>query len=467
MSNPTPSSGSAAATATDALSGQMQPPKPPRGLPGKKLAAAILVFVVVIVLVGMIVRDIMQPTVTERQKAVVRPTGVQGSAGVLGDEIERQRRASDGATKKTPVIESTDKLQLPNAPSGPDLSNDRSGVKVVGGAQDGSGKWLAYDGSPAKASTPAAAATGLTTAPAQPAGATPAPAISPDLAREFASRTSRIFLLAGGGGGGGTPGNETAKPTDAAAPRTSGGAADYLQMLSKLQAAQAKPGDGETADKAANGNSAWADRQQKRVDNTAALVNPAPGSQPLLPGMVINLVTLTTLRSDLPGEIIASVVEDVYDSIKSRAIIIPKGSRVIGAYNNTTRAGQQRAMTSFSKLYLPDGRSFDLRGAGGSDREGAAGLIDEVENHYFRNYGVGLLTAVLAYALDRPSAQTTTSGGAVVSQQKPLSTYAGPVLADTTSRYLDQYRGTGPTIIINKGHQFVIVVNQPMLLTPL
>ena len=445
----------------------MQPPKPPRGLPGKKLAVAILVFVVVIVLVGMMVRDMMQPTVTEKQKSVVRPTGAQGSAGALGDEIERQRRASDFATKKSIAVDSTDKLQMPSSTSGPDLSNDRSGVKVVGGAQDGSGKWLAYDGSPLKAATPPIAATGQTAATTPPVGMPPAPMISPDLAREFASRTSRIFLIAGGGGGGGTPGNETARSADSATPRTSGGAADYLQMLSKLQQAQAKPGDAETGDKAANANSAWADRQQKRGDNTAALVNPAPGSQPLLPGMVINLVTLTTLRSDLPGEIIASVVEDVYDSIKSRAIIIPKGSRVIGAYNNTTRAGQQRAMTSFSKLYLPDGRSFDLRGAGGSDREGAAGLNDEVENHYFRNYGVGLLTAVLAYALDRPSAQTTTSGGAVVSQQKPLSTYVGPVLADTTSRYLDQYRGTGPTIIINKGHQFVIVVNQPMLLTPL
>ena len=45
---------------------------------------------------------------------------------------------------------------------------------------------------------------------------------------------------------------------------------------------------------------------------------------------------------DLPGDMIATVTEPVYDSATGRYLLIPQGSRILGRYNSQVSYGQSR-----------------------------------------------------------------------------------------------------------------------------
>jgi type IV secretion system protein VirB10 len=62
-------------------------------------------------------------------------------------------------------------------------------------------------------------------------------------------------------------------------------------------------------------------------------VEPPASPYLLQPGAVIPAALITGLRSDLPGQVIAQVTEDVYDSPTGQIVLIPQGARLIGQYD--------------------------------------------------------------------------------------------------------------------------------------
>ena len=235
----------------------------------------------------------------------------------------------------------------------------------------------------------------------------------------------------------------------------------YLQSLSKVPGGAAGAG-------AQNSQAAWLAQQKNDKQGDAVFSAPAIPGAVLLPGNIIKLVTRTVIRSDLEGDVLALVTEDVYDSVTSKTIVIPKGSKVAGTASSELRPGQERALTAFKTLYFPDGRSFDLRGSQGSDAEGAAGLQGDVDRRLFRKYGSGLLLAAIAYAIDRksPSNQVNIVGGSATQQKQTLSEVAGTVLADTTKSYIEQQRQVQDLLTIPSGQPFTIIVKSPLVLVP-
>ena len=51
-------------------------------------------------------------------------------------------------------------------------------------------------------------------------------------------------------------------------------------------------------------------------------------------GTVIPAALVTGIKSDLPGDVIATVTETVYDTATGRYPLIPQGSRLMGRYNS-------------------------------------------------------------------------------------------------------------------------------------
>src|SRR3546814_8474233 len=70
-------------------------------------------------------------------------------------------------------------------------------------------------------------------------------------------------------------------------------------------------------------------------------------------GSVIPAALITGIRSDLPGQITALVTQNVYDSPTGRIILIPQGSRLIGAYASDVAAGKNRVRLAWERLILP------------------------------------------------------------------------------------------------------------------
>jgi type IV secretion system protein VirB10 len=129
---------------------------------------------------------------------------------------------------------------------------------------------------------------------------------------------------------------------------------------------------------------------------------PSPGSNPkpaplpvLAAGTIIPATLITGINSDVPGIVLAQVTEPVRDTATGELVLIPQGSKLVGDYDARIAHGQSRAMLSWNRLVLPDGRSLALDKLPAADRAGFAGLADEVDFHGWRLLkGVALSTAL-------------------------------------------------------------------------
>ena len=101
-------------------------------------------------------------------------------------------------------------------------------------------------------------------------------------------------------------------------------------------------------------------------------------------GFVIPAIMLSGINSELPGQVMAQVSRNVYDTPTGRYLLIPQGSRLIGSYNSGIQYGQSRILMAWQRIVFPDGRTLDLGAMPGADQAGYAGFHDQVNNHYFR-----------------------------------------------------------------------------------
>jgi type IV secretion system protein VirB10 len=148
---------------------------------------------------------------------------------------------------------------------------------------------------------------------------------------------------------------------------------------------------------------------------------------------------------------------DVYDSRTSRRLLLPKGALLSGAYNNDVRHGQSRLQFAFTRLRMPDGATFDLPGATGSDAAGQAGIDGDVDRHFFRSFGAALLLGVLADQVTRvaalPNGGTSGQGGVSAT---------GQVFIDTARAELERHKSIPPTVTVEEGSRINVEVVRDM-----
>lgn len=241
----------------------------------------------------------------------------------------------------------------------------------------------------------------------------------------------------------------------AAAAADAGGGLDRTEYLKLMLDAQ-KQASGAQA--SAGGDRAWLKEIAAAGPGAPLKPQRVSGRYTLLQGKVIPAVLGRDLNTDLPGEVTACTTIDVYDSLTSDYLLIPKGSCLAGEYSSSIRSGQDRVMFAFSRLILPNGTSFNLPGAPGADLGGAAGIEGDVNNHFLQMFGSSLMVALLADRVERNASASQVSVGA----QSSARTAAGEVLVDTSKNVLDRFRVIPPTIVVKKGVRINVEVTRDM-----
>lgn len=203
------------------------------------------------------------------------------------------------------------------------------------------------------------------------------------------------------------------------------------------------------------------------LDNYLAQTRTAAMSQfEVKAGTVIPSVMISGLNSDLPGQVIGQVRENVYDSSTGRHLLIPRGARLIGTYDNGVTMGQRRALTAWTRIIYPDGSSVNLGMMPGADRAGYAGFRDKVNNHYGRIYGNAFLLSVFSAGiqLSQPAAPAGPNGTYDTQQvaSAELGRQLGQLGVEQARRNLD----IAPTIEIRNGYKFNVMVTKDMVLPP-
>ena len=201
----------------------------------------------------------------------------------------------------------------------------------------------------------------------------------------------------------------------------------------------------------------WAQQLATPGRDELLLHKPPAADLMLYQGTVIPCVLTRRINSDMPGVVTARVSMDVYDSRTSRRLLLPKGALLVGAYNSDVKPGQSRLQFAFTKLKMPDGATFDLPGATGSDGAGQAGVTGDVDRHFFRSFGAALLMGVLADRVTRVAALPNGGG-----QGQGGVSATGQVFIDTARAELDRHKAIPPTVTIEEGSRINVEVVRDM-----
>lgn len=182
-------------------------------------------------------------------------------------------------------------------------------------------------------------------------------------------------------------------------------------------------------------------------------------------GAVVPGVMLTGINSDLPGNMIAQVSQNVYDTATGRNLLIPQGARLYGIYDSRVVYGQERVLIAWNRLIYPDGSSITLGAMPGADMGGMAGLNDQVNNHYLRIFGSALMMSLvsggMAYAMDSTNDSTETDNGTRMTDE--MTSALAAQLGQATTTLLQRNLSIKPTLEIRPGYQFNIVVTKDII----
>lgn len=222
-------------------------------------------------------------------------------------------------------------------------------------------------------------------------------------------------------------------------------------LSSAIRFALAKP-------EAATGGGS-ADPAGGQPPRAAAYKMAAPNT--LLAGSVIPVSLITGINSDLSGDVVAQVRQDVYDSVTGQILLIPQGSKLLGAYEGKTKKGQSRIEVVFSRILFPDGHSVAIDSQKGTDKAGYPGLADKVDNHSGRLVRAGVMTSMLAAAA-QIAAGNTNSDKQTYGQLAVQG--AATNVMEAGAKILERDMQIMPTIIIRPGRQFTVFINKDLVI---
>lgn len=183
----------------------------------------------------------------------------------------------------------------------------------------------------------------------------------------------------------------------------------------------------------------------------------------IMAGAIIPASFITGLNSDLPGQIIGQVRENVYDTVKGRHLLIPQSTRIIGEYSSGVTFGQDRILIVWTRLIFPNGTSINLEGMPGVDLSGYAGSTDQV-NHHFIKIASGVVLSSLMGAGVKIAAGNQDAGQANFSQlaASGAAQSAGAAADKILSKMIEQQS----TLVIRPGTKFNVFVNKDIILRP-
>lgn len=197
------------------------------------------------------------------------------------------------------------------------------------------------------------------------------------------------------------------------------------------------------------------------TDNSGKVTAPA-GRYVVTAGTTIAAALVTGLSSDLPGQVVAQVTEDVFDSVTGRTRLVPQGTRLIGTYDARVTYGQTRALVVWTRMILPDGRSIDLDRMIGTDAGGQSGFVDRVNGHTGKLLMAGLMSTLFGVGANAATGGSGGNGDIAYAIRESAGRSVETAGDKIVSRQLD----VQPTITIRPGARVRLLVSRDLALTP-
>jgi type IV secretion system protein VirB10 len=184
----------------------------------------------------------------------------------------------------------------------------------------------------------------------------------------------------------------------------------------------------------------------------------------LAAGTVIPSVMLGGINSDLPGQIMGQVSQNVYDSATGKYLLIPQGAKLVGNYDHQIVQGQNRVLVIWHRLIYPDASAVNLEAMSGANESGYSGFKDKVNAHFWPTFRNALMLSLITAAtqLSQPQAKN----GSSYSSQQVLAAGMGQQMNNLGLSTLNRNLNRPPTIEVRPGYIFNVLINKDMILPP-
>ena len=259
-----------------------------------------------------------------------------------------------------------------------------------------------------------------------------APAYRPPSAQRPSGPTpveqaARSALFFAGSAGGSTPGAAAVAPAtrSARADQATGGEADYGAIY--------------------NGHS---------------LIAPLSPFE-LKAGAMVPAALMTAVDTSRAGPVIATVTQNVYDTVSGRHLLIPQGARLIGKSEGESAYGDRRAFLTWERLILPNGKSLVLTSEPGVDAQGVVGVRGQVDRRLFPLL-VGTLFAGAITTLGQ-MARDGDGGGGLLGDAGDAAAIEG---SQVGGRLVDRELDVRPTIRLRAGAPVRVMITRDLILEP-
>ena len=236
------------------------------------------------------------------------------------------------------------------------------------------------------------------------------------------------------------------------------------QLWRQIQPSGNAPGSAATAPALARPDSVESGHDPKDGQRNPAVVvpgssNSAEGKQYLLlEGTVLETALINRLDGQFAGPVECLLSTDVYSNDRQH-LLIPAGSKLLGETKKVDTFGQNRLAVIFHRVLMPDGYSISLDQFKGLNQIGDAGLRDQVNNHYFRIFGVSLAVGALGAISEAGTAGALTASGTDLMRQG-----LGQSTAQSSAQILEKFLNVMPTVTIREGHRVKVYLSGDLAL---
>jgi type IV secretion system protein VirB10 len=165
-------------------------------------------------------------------------------------------------------------------------------------------------------------------------------------------------------------------------------------------------------------------------------------------GAIIAAVLETPLNSDRPGLARAIVSQDARGFDGSR-VLIPRGSRLIGAFKTEAGPGKRRVLVMWERLIRPDGVAIRI-GSPATDATGGTGIAGSVNTHFAERFASAVLQTAMTVGMNVATGDLTRSGSTLFVGVPGQFTAAGQQLVPDTNR--------PATIKVREGAEIAVLV---------
>jgi len=181
-------------------------------------------------------------------------------------------------------------------------------------------------------------------------------------------------------------------------------------------------------------------------------------------GTIVPAVLETAINTDLPGNVIARVTQNIYDSQTGKNILIPQGTILVAQYNSSISYQQHRVQVVWDILIRPDGYQVELEGMNGVDPKGIAGLKAAYHENWFEYIkAAGIISLfslinskmveeVAKYGSDEMAAGVITSNAEFVK--------------DLGGNLVSRAMNIQPTLTVDSGEKISVILNKNIYLPP-